>query len=84
MHCREFIKVLKVNQTAYFHEDDVPIKLMSPIHTLDMQLLAKGIIELKVSDHTKVGTKGLNNEDIIVALTLDSCDIKNWEGMTIL
>ena len=57
LHWREFIKVLKVNKTADFHEDYVPVKLMGPIHALAMQLLAEGIIELKVSDHTKVRTK---------------------------
>ena len=57
LHWREFIKVLKVNKIDYFHEDNVPMKLMCPIHALAMQLLAKGIVVLKVSDYTKIGTE---------------------------
>ena len=84
LHWREFIKVLKVNKTDYFHEDDVPVKLMGPIHALAMQLLAKGIVQLKVSDRTKVGTKSLNDKDIIVALSPEFYDMDKWDGLTTL
>ena len=50
---------------------------MRPIHALALQLLAKGIIELKVSDQTKVGTDNLNDTHIIVGLT-NAC---NSEGI---
>ena len=55
------------------------MKLMGPIHALAMQLLAKGIMELKVSDRTKIGTKKMNDRDIIVALSSDFFDMKKWE-----
>ena len=82
MHWREFIKVLKVIKEDYFYEDDVPRKLMGHIHAFAMQLLAKGIVKLKVSDGTKVGTDKLNDKDIIVALSPDFFDMKRWDGMT--
>ena len=63
-------------------EDDVPVKLMGPIHALAMQLLAKVIVELKVSDRTKVGTKSLNDKDIMVALSPEFYDMEKWDGLT--
>ena len=48
-------------------------KLMGPIYALALQLLAKGITELKVSDQTKVGTNNLNDTNIIVDLA-NACD----------
>ena len=49
-HYKAFIKYLKIKKEDIFHENNVPNKLMGPIYTLALQLLAKGIIELKVSD----------------------------------
>ena len=64
----EFIKLLKNNKQDIFHEDDVPGQFMGPIHALALQLYAKGIIRLAVSDSTKVGTDKLNNKHIVVLM----------------
>ena len=77
-HYKAFIKSLKIKKEDIFHPDDVPKKLMGPIHALALQLLAKGIIELKVSDQIKVGTDNLNDTHIIVDLA-NACDS---EGIT--
>ena len=61
----------------FFHKSDVPITPMGHIHALTMQLLAKGLIELKVSDCRKVGTKELNDKHIIVSSTPDFFDTEN-------
>ena len=77
LHWKEFIKVLKVRKTDISHESDMPSTFMGPIHALTMQLLAKGIIELKVPDRTKVGTNDLNDKHIVVSLTDNSCAAEN-------
>ena len=84
MQWREFIKVLKKHKEDYFHKNDVPKQLMGPIHGLALQLLAKGIIELQVSDHTKVGTKELNDKHILVALSIDFYHMDKWESMSVI
>ena len=65
-------------------KNDVPVKLMGPIHALAMQLLAEDTIELQVTDCTKVGTKQLNDKHILVALSIDFYNIDRWDGMTVL
>ena len=91
-HYKAFVKSLKIKKEDIFHADDVPSKLMGPIHALALQLLAKGIIELKVSDQTKVGTDNLNGTHIIVGLAnacnsegitmLDFCMEESWSGLS--
>ena len=71
MYWRDFVKALKVHKTDIFHKSDVPSTFIGPIHALAVQLLAKGIIKLIVSDGTKVGTKYLNDKHILVSLTAD-------------
>ena len=50
---------------------------MRLINALALQCLAEGIIELIVSDCTKVGTNNLNNEHILVLLTANFYEAEN-------
>ena len=64
---------------------------MGPIHALVLQLIAKGIVALGISDSTKTGTAKLNDNDVMLylpnemndngtclpAYTIDSY----WEGL---
>ena len=55
MHWTAFEKVLKVYKEEYFVNGDVPGSAMGPIHCLILQLLAKGVVELRVTHKSKVG-----------------------------
>ena len=50
---------------------------MGQIHALTLQLLARGIIELKVSHVTKVGTDTLNDSHVVI----DLANIKSSTGI---
>ena len=52
----QFVKLMKAHKGLIFHEDDVPGREMGQVHALCLQMIAKGIIVLKVDDKTKVGT----------------------------
>ena len=66
---KAFIKALKVMKSKIFpHKSDIPRTLMGLIHVWALQLLVNGIINLKVSDRTKIGATNLNEKDITVAL----------------
>ena len=41
---------------------------MGPIHALALQLVAKGIIGIEVSDRTKIGTDKLKNDHFVISL----------------
>ncbi len=88
--CKSFIKSLKAKKADIFHLEDVPKRLMGPIHGVALQLFAKGIIGLAVSDSTKIGAKDLNPKHVRVTLpvkkvnnatrpvyTIDS----SWDGL---
>ena len=81
MHWKAFKKMINVNKDDIYHADDSPGKMMAPIHALIMQLLAKGIIELKVYDTTKVGTDGLTDSHVMISLTSDFVLSDNWDGL---
>lgn len=66
--CAEVIKVLKSGKEKIFHADNVPSRNTGPIHGLVLQLLAKRIIGLTVSDTTKVGTDKLMKRHLIARL----------------
>ena len=65
---------------------------MGPIHVLVLQLLAKGIISVGVSDVSKIGSDKLNATHIVITLpnTADSEGVTMpahmidtlWEGLT--
>lgn len=63
-----FMKALKSAKGTLFHENDVPKKLTGQIHGLALQLVAKGIIKLDVSDKTKIGTKHFKVDDVCISL----------------
>jgi len=67
-HYKAFIKMLKENKESIFHPEDMPTKLVGPIHALSLQLLSRGIIELTVSDETKIGTMALNSKLAMITL----------------
>jgi len=58
MTSREFIKLLKKEKSAIFHEDDVPGKEMGQIHGLCLQLVSAGIIAFEVTNQ-RLGLKKL-------------------------
>ena len=52
----QFVKLMKAHKGVILHEDDVPGREMGQVHALCLQMIAKGIIQLKVDDKTKIGT----------------------------
>ena len=67
-HCSDFVKALKVDKDNIFHASDVPKDEMGPIHALVLQLIAKGIVALGISDSTKMGTAKLKDNDVMLYL----------------
>ena len=65
---------------------------MVPIHALCLQMVAKGIIALDVSDKTKVGTEDLQSSHVVITSrtgkTADGNDmlaqsiVENWKGLS--
>ena len=50
-----------------FHKDDVPKGTdMSQVHAACLQVVAKGIISMNVTDRTKVGTDKITRKDVAV------------------
>ena len=64
---REFVKLMKANKGLIFHQNDVPGREMGQVHALFLQMIAKGIIQLKVDDKTKIGTVKVTRRDLSVA-----------------
>ena len=55
---REFLKAVKPERKTISHRDDLPSLLnQSQIHAVCLQMIAQGLVALKVKDATKVGTK---------------------------
>jgi len=63
-----FMKLLKTNKTTIFHADHVPRVRTGQFHALALQLLANGIIDLKIQDVTKIGTDKLTAEHVTIIL----------------
>ena len=92
---RAFVKTLKLKKEFFFHKDHVPKTNMGQIHGLCLQMLARGIIGLRSSDPSKVGTDKFDENDVVVCL-LDAVDEtdpdkclqpaytlpERWHGMT--
>jgi len=58
---REFMKAIKRERKTIFHRDDVlPLTNQSQMHAVCLQMIAGGLLALKVKDATKVGTDKLN------------------------
>ena len=53
---------------------------MALIHGLILQLLAKGVVELKVKDKSKVGGDKLNDSHAEIGLTAKFLDSDSWDG----
>eukprot|EP00956_Cyclotella_meneghiniana_P033009 scaffold92750_cov52-Cyclotella_meneghiniana.AAC.2 len=76
-----------------FHADSRP-KNKGPIHALCLQLFAKGIIHLDISNHTKIGTETIMDKDVSIKLSMgvDSSGISlpaytiddYWKGINII
>ena len=62
------IKFLKDNRSIIFHEDDVPDKVVGPIHALALQLLSKGIFNLGIANENKhfIGTPQLQVKHVVI------------------
>ena len=62
------IKFLKSNKSIIFHEDDVPDKVVGPIHALALQLVSKGIFNLGISPEHKhfIGTPQLQVKHVVI------------------
>ena len=63
----KFVKLMKTNKGLIFHEDDVPGREMGQVHALCLQMIAKGIIELKVNNKTNIGTDEMTRGELSVA-----------------
>ena len=82
LHWSTFKKVLKVHKEEHFVPADLSGAEMAPIHRLVLQLLTKGIIELRVSDKAKIGTDKLNDSHTEIGLTAELLTLDHWEGFT--
>ena len=63
----EFVKLMKAHKGFIIHEDDVPGREMGQVYALCLQMIAKGMIELKVNEKTKVGTDKITRRDLSVS-----------------
>ena len=67
----EFVKAMK---RTIFHKDDVPpMNNQSQIYGVCLQMIAGGLLALKVRDPSKVGTDKLSRAHLCVA-----CPNKRW------
>ena len=67
---RNFVKVLKKCKSGIFHKKDV-LKDSGQIHAVCLQLIAAGIVSLKVTDTSKIGTKKIGRNSIAVFCSND-------------
>jgi len=65
---KALLKLLKQNKTTIFHSAHVPNKKTGQFHALAIQLLAKGIIGLEVTDTSKLGTNKLTADHLGITL----------------
>ena len=93
----KFVEFSKDNMEMIFEEGNVPTRLMGPIHTLCLQLVAKGIIDLTVGQEFKchIGTNKLTSKHIVVKMGTQIDDDSGipmpiiledalWKGMSFL
>ena len=71
---RAFMKILKDNKGDLFHVDDIPKHFMVPLHAFALQLFAKEIIGFRISDTTKIGTKDLKLDHVLINLPMVTVD----------
>ena len=62
------LKLLKQNKSTIFHSAHVPKKKTGQFHALAIQLLANDIIEIEVTDISKLGTNKLTADHIGITL----------------
>ena len=77
MYWAAFTKVLKVHKEESFVTGDMPGTAMGPIHGFILQLLAKGVFELRVSDKAKAGGDKENNSHAEIGLTAKFLESNN-------
>ena len=65
---KALIKMLKSNKHLIFHKDHVPNTTMSQYHALALQLIAKGVIGLNVTENSKIGTNKISTDNIGIML----------------
>ena len=61
---KALIKMLKSNKQLIFHEDHIPKTTIGQYHALALQLVAKGVIGLDVTETSKIGTNKLTTDHI--------------------
>ena len=62
-----FLETPKKEKKQLFHEDDVPKGTgMSQVHAICLQMVAKEIISMNVTDRTKVGTDKITRKDVVM------------------
>jgi len=83
----ELLRYVKLRSKDIFPDDD-KFKYVGPIHAFCMQLIAKGIVRLRISDHKKylIGKQELSPTAVTVELTMtngEPCALieRYWEGM---
>jgi hypothetical protein len=64
------VKYIKDNKHSIYHESDVPGRSMASIHSLCIQLVATGILELRISDTNKknLGKTDLAYDSVVIGL----------------
>ena len=62
------MKMLKANKQSIFHTDNLPKTNMGQYHALALQLVAKGVIALDVTETSKIGTNKLSTDHIGIIL----------------
>jgi hypothetical protein len=84
------VKFIKSKKDEIYHIDDVPNRMMGPIHALCLQLVAKSIIELAIADDKRnlIGKTDLSPLNVIVRLVINGNDpaVMNdtaWEGFNL-
>ena len=90
-HYSTIKKAIKDKKNIIFHKKDVPGTKTGPIHALMLQLVARGIIEMAVSDKTKIGTDNISIKHLVLTLpittngdgdaTLTYTMDEAWEGL---
>ncbi len=86
----QFIKFIKGVKNDIFEPGEVPGNVDGTIHALCLQLVANGIVDMKISDagRSLIGTNQLEAKHVVVQLGVESSGMpalfgeSNWKGMT--
>ena len=75
----DLVKVLKKYKSGIFHNKDVPGKHAGKIHAVCLQLIVAGIISLKMTDTSKIGTEKIGRNDLAAFCPNDKA-VRNESG----